>query len=457
MSSTTSAREGHFYNLVWRWHFYAGLYVTPFLILLPLTGLVILWGASIDAWLYRDRLFVSPAGTLAGHQNRLEAVRQAYPLATLTHYKPLPEADRTTEVLIDQQGVVRAVYVDPYSARVVGDIEDSSRPSVVAHLIHGTLLIGTLGDRLVELAAGLGIVLLITGVYLWWPRGTSVVGAFRLGAQSSRGLARSMHVMVGVVLAPALLFHLISGLAWSGIWGERYVQAWNTYPAEKFAPATTGEHVHEEMNPEGRKLVPWGLEATPMPASNPAGHAHGAPGVTLDDAIRIARAEGIGARYMVTVPRDEQGVWTVASTAMAGDLTDPRDELTVHVDRFTGQVLGRVTWDDYSLGARAMTVGVPLHQGSFGPWNRAATTLVALLIAMLPITGICMWWLRRPSRVWRLAAPPRPANARAPLVALVTAVLVGIAFPVVGVTFVLVATFDYLIVQRVPAVRSALS
>jgi uncharacterized iron-regulated membrane protein len=32
-------------------------------------------------------------------------------------------------------------------------------------------MIGTVGDRLVELAAGWGIVLVVSGLYLWWPRG----------------------------------------------------------------------------------------------------------------------------------------------------------------------------------------------------------------------------------------------------------------------------------------------
>ncbi len=32
-----------FYALAWRWHFYAGLFVAPFMILLALTGIVYLF------------------------------------------------------------------------------------------------------------------------------------------------------------------------------------------------------------------------------------------------------------------------------------------------------------------------------------------------------------------------------------------------------------------------------
>mgnify|MGYP003608572640 CR=1 FL=1 len=42
-----------FYNLAWpglawRWHFYAGLFVIPFMILLSLTGIVYLFKPQLD-------------------------------------------------------------------------------------------------------------------------------------------------------------------------------------------------------------------------------------------------------------------------------------------------------------------------------------------------------------------------------------------------------------------------
>lgn len=37
-----------FYALAWRWHFYAGLFVAPFMILLALTGIVYLFKPQLD-------------------------------------------------------------------------------------------------------------------------------------------------------------------------------------------------------------------------------------------------------------------------------------------------------------------------------------------------------------------------------------------------------------------------
>ena len=38
------------YRTVWRWHFYAGLFVVPFILLLSLTGAIYLFKPQIDRW-----------------------------------------------------------------------------------------------------------------------------------------------------------------------------------------------------------------------------------------------------------------------------------------------------------------------------------------------------------------------------------------------------------------------
>ena len=50
-----------FYNLAWRWHFYAGLFVAPFMILLSLTGIIYLFKPQLDSLMYSDLLTVTPA------------------------------------------------------------------------------------------------------------------------------------------------------------------------------------------------------------------------------------------------------------------------------------------------------------------------------------------------------------------------------------------------------------
>ena len=46
-SAKATGLTRRFYITAWRWHFYAGLYVAPFLIMLAVTGLIMLWTATL--------------------------------------------------------------------------------------------------------------------------------------------------------------------------------------------------------------------------------------------------------------------------------------------------------------------------------------------------------------------------------------------------------------------------
>ena len=72
-----------FYALAWRWHFYAGLFVAPFMILLALTGIVYLFKPQLDALLYPQLLRVEAGAQMRSADQLLAGVRQAHPQAAV--------------------------------------------------------------------------------------------------------------------------------------------------------------------------------------------------------------------------------------------------------------------------------------------------------------------------------------------------------------------------------------
>ena len=42
------------YHAIWRWHFYAGLFVLPFILILSVSGAIYLFKPQIDRWEERD-------------------------------------------------------------------------------------------------------------------------------------------------------------------------------------------------------------------------------------------------------------------------------------------------------------------------------------------------------------------------------------------------------------------
>ena len=61
ISPAQSAHAG--YRTLWRWHFYAGLFVMPFLVVLAITGTLYCFQPQIEPLLYPHRLVVEPRAT----------------------------------------------------------------------------------------------------------------------------------------------------------------------------------------------------------------------------------------------------------------------------------------------------------------------------------------------------------------------------------------------------------
>jgi uncharacterized iron-regulated membrane protein len=451
-----SSKRQKLHAAVWRWHFYAGIFVAPFLVMLPLTGLVMLAAGPLERWQLGPMLRNTPGDGAATHQARLDAARAAIRGGIAVRYLPGRTSAEATRVTVTVAGEPYSVFVDAGTARVRGVVQDSRLLHEVAHRIHGTLLMGDWGDRVVEVAASLGILLIVSGIYLWLPRSGGFRRAWRIGRETPRIAWRDLHKATGAALAPMLGFYLVSGLAWTGVWGEKFVQAWSTLSAAQATPRGSASRTHGALDAGTTRVVPWNLEQAPMPTSAANGRVLG-EGVTLDDAVAVARREGIGARFWVGLPDDERGVYTIAQTALNGDVTDPTRELLVHVDRYSGAVVGRTGWNDYDRVARAMAAGIPLHMGSLGGWNLVGAAAVCLATAMLGISGLVTWWLRRPARAFRLAAPPLPARVDVPLATWATAAILGILFPLAGATLVAVALLDWAVVSRVSVLKRALS
>ncbi len=259
-------------------------------------------------------------------------------------------------------------------------------------------------------------------------------------------------------MAAVMLVFLVSGLSWAGIWGDKMVQAWSTFPAAKWDDVPLSDKTHASMNHGAEKDVPWALEKTPLPESGSlAGTAAVAAPVTVDSVVEFARALGFNGRFQIALPSGEEGVWTVSHDSMSNDGPDPWRDRTIHVDQYTGNVLADVGYADYSTYAKAMAWGIAFHEGDMGAWNVALNTLFCLSMIFLPLSGIVMWWKRRPERAMRLGAPPRPADVPLWKGAAVVMLAVGVMFPLAGLTLLAVLAIDWLVIRNVPALKRAVS
>jgi uncharacterized iron-regulated membrane protein len=455
------ATLGKFHMLAWRWHFYAGLYVVPFLAMLAVTGLVMVFFTG-----FQNRLGmtipVQQQANLAPVSQLAKAVLDKLPDAQLKEYVAPKSGTLPAWFVAKVGGHDEAVAVNPYTAEVIHSVDKENTVFAWAEKIHGTLLIGDVGDRLIEIAAGLGIVLIITGVYMAWPRGSQGWAQVLVPDWSARGRSwwKSLHVSVAFWMAVVLTFFLVTGLAWAGIWGSKFVQPWGSFPASKWDDVPKSEATHGALATPGLKEVPWGLEQTPLPVS---GSSAGKPGiaagqpVNLDTVDAYARSIGFGGQFHIAIPQDETGVYSISADSMSGDLTNPTGDHFVHIDRHTGRVLAEARFADYSPMAKFMAVGIALHQGDMGLVSACANVLFCLAVVFLCVSGIVMWWKRRPANAGRLVAPRAPADAALWKTGAVVMLVVALVFPLSGAVLVGVLLLDWLLLSRVPVLKQRLS
>ncbi len=453
------ARASRFYFIAWRWHFYAGLYVVSFLVTLAVTGLIMLF-VSATSEINGERGAVPIAGPALPVSQLQAAAEAAVPGgAAVTYIAPRAEG-RVAVFRVDAGEAATTVAVDPYTADVVATFPWRAGWYDFATDIHGTLLIGDVGDVLIEIAASLALVLVVTGLYLHWPRGGRGARSLLVPDLSARGRAlwKTLHGVVGTWTSLMLVAFLVTGLSWAGVWGERFVQAWSTFPAEKWDAVPLSDATHASMNHGAAKEVPWGLEQTPLPAS---GSAAGRPALghepDIDAVAAYAAALGLPGRFQIALPKGEAGVWTISHDSMSNDGPDPSSDRTIHIDRFTGAVLADVGYADYSAYAKAMAWGIAFHEGDLGTWSLALNAVFCLAMIFLPVSGVVMWWRRRPARAGRIAAPPRPGDVPFWAGAAAIVVVLGAAFPMAGAAILATLAFDRLVVRRVPPLRRLLA
>jgi uncharacterized iron-regulated membrane protein len=109
---------------------------------------------------------------------------------------------------------------------------------------------------------------------------------------------------------------------------------------------------------------------------------------------------------------------------------------------------------DHRKRAKAVEQGIALHEGRrYGTANLIVMLSACLALIALTVTGAWMWWKRRPqSRIW---APARPANRRTAYTVMAVMAVLGLLFPLAGITMLAVLLLDWLLLRRIGPLRRA--
>lgn len=449
--ASSSPGESGLYRRVWRWHFYAGLICLPFLVLMALTGALYLYQEPIESFVYSELRFVEPSGLPSLTAETLVAKALVAEPGQVVRYVAASKAGRSVEVGIRSTNGMTSVYLDPVSGSVLGRLRDDRKLMDIVKGLHSLQIAGTVANLWIEVVAGWAIVLVLSGVFLWWPRGRSggVYTLRQLPAQ--RIWWRDLHAVLGVVAAVAILFLAVTGMPWSAFWGQQFGRMTNELGIG--TPQYRWGKPLSALTVGSLEGAPWTLTHTPLPQSSAhAGHEHAtnasAQSIASEASIGLNRTMvifnqlGLPQGTPVTLPSGSQDVYT--AMLMPDDVTAQR---VVHLDQYTGEVLADVRYRDYGIAGRLTEWGISLHTGrQFGWINKLVMLAGCMAIVVLAVSGAVMWWKRRPRG--RLAAPRRRPSDRAAVGAIAVAVLLGLLYPLLGASLLLALVIDTVVPQR---------
>jgi len=399
----------------WKWHFIAGVISLPFILILAVTGGIYLFKGDYEKPRQAHIKTVNAIGNPISYQEQ-------WALAKKHMHKPptamvLPTSTtQATEFVTGRFSHKKSLFIDPYTATVSGKISPQSSIMYTIRKLHGELLLGTYGTKIVELIASWMIVLIITGLYIWWPaNGWNLKGFFipRFNA-GKRILFRDIHAITGFWISGLLLLVLAGGLPWTDIFGDNF--KWVQKTTNTGFPSTwSGHTLHSKPDVNVKAL-------------------------SLDEMVGIAKNLNLKGEVTLTLPQKETHVFSI-NNIIPNNLEAQKK---YHFDQFSGKQILKHNWEDVGVLMRGRMWVMAFHQGEFGLWNWWLMLFVAIALATMSIAALFSYLKRKRKGDWSI--PRVPDNFKIDYILTGIIVLLGIVFPLFGLS--LVVLFAYRLIKR---------
>lgn len=352
-------------------HLWLGLALALYLCLIGISGAALVWGDELDSALNPRLLRVLPQGERASLARVLASWKQRFPDEPLRNLRLSDphDAGAVYSAFAGSGEKSRTVYLDPYRANILGE-----RVGVVKWIsdLHFRLLLGDLGGKLNGWGALATMLILASGLWMWWPRTLRQL-RLRTTWRKGRGwnvFARESHLAIGFWSSALLLIVALTGAVF--IW-------WQPVQSMVYKVTGTTEDARLQATPRGARLDNDALMKIAF---------HKFPSAPLSG---------------VSLPVEKTDVFRLYVALGAPGAWGPWGE--VALDPYSGRVLRVVDGREYGVGKQIMALVFPLHAGFWGGGGaktftvKIVYTLAGLAPLALSIGGALIWWRKKRARL----------------------------------------------------------
>ena len=300
---------------------------------------------------------------------------------------------------------------------LLGSLKQSERFSNWSRKLHSNYLQNDGWRWLIELAASWLMVMLVTGLYLWWPR---IPQPFVPQAKvKGRPSWMQWHTFVGVTLSVMSAVILTTGLTWSKQAGDQI----------RWARDATGQ-------------------ASPrIPADFKSNVSEGSRVLTWEQAMQSVRREAPDVQMQLMSPKGPEGYWRANQL----DSAQPDRRFDLLLDAYSGERLYFSGWSEQTAFGKATAIGIPFHRGEFGWWNQALLFVFGVGVLFSIVSGWVMYFKRRKQGLSGLPSVMKGSWKSVPWAAWLGGAFMLVAMPLLAMSAAVVVLIEGVIALKRPS------
>jgi uncharacterized iron-regulated membrane protein len=302
----------------------------------------------------------------------------------------------------------RSAYVNPYTGVVTGVRDYKYDFFGIVKYIHWSLLLNTrIGQPIVGWSTLIFVVLLITGLVLWWPKRWNRANrrkSFKVMWKAHvKRLNYDLHNVLGFYTLLLALVLGLTGMVYAFDWFSKWVTMLGT-DKPVLVTSTLPVRLLRRGADSARQVLThrtdsaWQVlahrtdtavqvlthgEEEAAHTAEPIDRAFAQAQAAMPDARRI----GVSPAFGLT--------GTLAFTGYRGrQIYYDRDIL--QYDQYSTKLLSRDQWSKKKIGDKLVGMNYDLHVGAVGGLSgKIIAFLICLVCASLPVTGFLVWWWKR--------------------------------------------------------------
>ncbi|PCJ42697.1 MAG: hypothetical protein COA71_04115 [SAR86 cluster bacterium] len=203
-----------FRKFLFQIHLWSGISLGLYIFFISITGSVLVYRNELYVLATPIPVISTSADSALNDEQLIEIVSLANPGYEVARMNRSGNPDRAVEIWLEREGSTRKRFFDPYNGKDVGSAARTGQMLVITLIdLHESFLVGPTGRKINGLGAIAVILIVLTGLVLWWPG----IKRWRRSLKFQRGIGWKrqiwdIHSMLGIWSCLFILVFAFSGI-----------------------------------------------------------------------------------------------------------------------------------------------------------------------------------------------------------------------------------------------------